>query len=118
MSPVRVTWARTVAPLAKSRSTAFALAVFMFDLYFSIAGSIDINNQFAELAARGASGHEYLGVGSDILAMGVIFISVVGFVLSVISGVFAQYKSIRILSVTLCPLFFLPIFISAFILTL
>ena len=29
MSPVRVTWARTVAQLAKSRSTAFALAVFM-----------------------------------------------------------------------------------------
>ena len=29
MSPVRVTWARTVAQLAKSRSTAFALAAFM-----------------------------------------------------------------------------------------
>jgi ABC-2 type transport system permease protein len=29
VSPVRVTWARTVAQLAKSRSTAFALAVFM-----------------------------------------------------------------------------------------
>ena len=29
MSPIRVTWARTVAQLAKSRSTAFAFAVFM-----------------------------------------------------------------------------------------
>ena len=31
-----------------------ALAVFMLDLYFSIAGSIDINNQYAELASQEA----------------------------------------------------------------
>lgn len=94
------------------------LAVFALDIYFGIAGALDVNNQIAELAARGASGHEYLGVGTDILMFGVIFISIVGGAISLISWKIAQYKAIRITSAVMCPLFLLPIFISAVILRL
>ena len=48
MSPVRVTWARTVAQLAKSRSTAFALAVFMA----AAAALLAFNLEAAEGSAR------------------------------------------------------------------
>ena len=95
-----------------------AIAVFTFDVYFSIAGAIDVNNQLAELAARGASGHELLGVGLDILVLGVILISIVGFILAIISWKIAEYRAVRIISGVICPLFLLPIFISALILTL
>ena len=88
-----------------------AIAVFMFELYFSIAGAIDVNKQFAELAASEASGHELLGVGLDILVFGAVFISIIGFVIAVISWKIAQYRAIRIASGVLCPLFLVPIFI-------
>ncbi len=94
------------------------IAVFIFELYFSIAGAIDVNNEIAELVARGASGHEYLGVGADVLVLGVIFLSVVGFVISLISWKIAQNQVIRIVSSVLCPLFLLPIFICTLVLTL
>ena len=94
------------------------IATFIFELYFSIAGAIDVNKQFAELAARGASGHELLGVGLDILFFGVVFIAIVGFVISLISWKIAQYRVVKIVSGVLCPLFLLPIFISALILTI
>ena len=41
MSPIRVTWARTVAQLAKSRSTAFATAVFMAAANALLAFNLD-----------------------------------------------------------------------------
>ena len=94
-----------------------AVAVFIFELYFSIAGAVNVNNRLAELAARGASGHEYLGVGLDILVFGVILISIVGLVLAIISWKIAQYRAVRIVSGVLCPMFLLPIFVSAVILT-
>ena len=84
------------------------IALFVYELYFSIVGSIDVNNQFAELAAREASGHEYLGVGVDILCFGLIFISFVGFILSLISRKIAQNRFVRISSAAMCLLFFLP----------
>lgn len=92
------------------------IAVFIFDLYGAIVGAIDVNNAFAELEARGASGHEYLGVGLDVLVMGVIFLSIVGFVISLISRKIAQNRVIRMVSSMLCPLFLLPIFVCAVIL--
>ena len=92
------------------------IATFVYELYFSIVGSIDINNQLAELAARGASGHELLGVGLDILALGIIFASIIGAIFAIISLVMAQYRAVRIISGVMCPLFLIPIFISAFIL--
>ena len=94
------------------------IAVFIFELYFSIVGAIDINNQLAELAAREASGHELLGVGVDILVFGVVFLSVVGLVVSLVSCKIAQSRVVRIVSAVTCPLFLLPIFVSALILTL
>ena len=95
-----------------------AIVVFIFELYFGIAGAIDVNNQFADLAARGAGGHEILGVGLDILVFGIVFISIVGLGLAIISCKTAQYRAVRIVSGVLCPLFLLPIFICALILTL
>lgn len=50
-----------------------AIAVFVVELYFSIVGAIDVNKPFAELAERGASVHEILGVGLDILVFGVVY---------------------------------------------
>ena len=61
------------------------IAVFIFEFYFGIAGAIDVNNAFAELEAREASGHEYLGVELDVLVIGVCFLSIVGFVISLVS---------------------------------
>lgn len=95
-----------------------AVAMLIFELYFSIAGAIDVNKQLAELAARQASGHELLGVGLDILVLGVISISIVGFVIAIISWKIAQYRVVKIVSGVLCPLFLVPIFISALILTI
>ncbi len=95
-----------------------AIAVLIFELYFGIEGAIDVNNQFAELAARGASGHEYLGVGLDILVLGIIFLSIVGFIFAIISWKIAQYRVVRIISGVLCPLFLLPVFIVAIVLKL
>ena len=94
------------------------IAVFIFELYFSIAGAIDINNRFAELAAREASGHELLGVGVEILVFGVVLFSVVGLVISLVSCKIAQSRVVRIVSAVTSPLFLLPIFVSALILTL
>ena len=95
-----------------------AVAVFIFELYFSIAGTIEVSNQLAELAAREASGHELLGVGIDILVFGVILISAVGLVVSLISWKIAQYRAIRIVSGAMCFLFLLPIFAIAFVMAL
>ena len=50
------------------------IAVFIFELYFWIAGAIEVNNAFAELEARGAGGHEYFGVGLDLLVFGIGFL--------------------------------------------
>lgn len=92
------------------------IAVFIFALYLSIAGAIDVNNQFAELAARGASGHELLGVGLDILVLGVVILSVVGFVISLVSWKIAQSRVVKIVSAVTCPLFLLPVLVCAIIL--
>ena len=94
------------------------IAVFLFELYFSIAGAIDVNNKFAELAARGAGGHEILGVGLDILVFGIILFSILGFIFAIISWKIAQYRAVKIISGVMCLLFLLPIFMTALILTL
>ena len=94
------------------------IVVFIFELYFGIAGAIDVNNAFAELEDREASGHEYLGVGLDVLVIGVCFLSIVGFVISLVSCKIAQGRVVRIVSAVVCPLFLLPILVSALILTL
>lgn len=95
-----------------------ANTIFVYDMYFGIAGAIEVNHQFAELTARGASGHEFFGVGLDFLVIGVIFISIVGGIISLISWKIAQYKFIRITSVVMYLLFLLPCIIVAVILML
>ncbi len=94
------------------------IGVFIFDLYFSITCAADVNKQFADLASGGAGGHELLGTGLDVLVFGVGFLSVAGLILSWVSWSVAQYRAIRIASGILCPIFFIPIFISACVLTL
>ena len=95
-----------------------AIAVFVFDMYFSIAGAIDVNRHLDQLAASGASGPELLGVGLDVLVILTVFVSVVGFVLSVISWKISQHRAVRIASGVLCALFLLPILQCALILSL
>ena len=94
-----------------------ALAIFALDIYVSIAGAVDVRNHFDELVASGASGHEFLGVGIDILAFGVGLISIIGGVISRVSRKIAQHQAVRIASAVMCPLFLLPIFLGFLILT-
>ena len=95
-----------------------AIATFLLDLFGTIAGAIDVKNQLAELAARGAGGHELLGVGLDVLVFATVLISIAGFIAALVSWRIAQYRTIRIMSCVLCPLFLLPIFTCAMILAL
>lgn len=83
--------------------------IFVFDIYFTVVGSIDVKNELDRLAATGAGGVDYWGVGLDVLIMGIILISVVGLILSVVSSMIAQSRVIRMLSFTLCVLFVLMI---------
>ena len=94
------------------------IALFIFELCFAVAGAVDTNNQLDELAARGAGGHELLGVGLDIIVLCVVFFSIIGGVISLVSWKVAQYQVIRIASAVMCPLFLVPIFTAALILTL
>ena len=94
------------------------IAVFIFEIYVGISGSIAVKRQYDELEARNASGHEYLGVGLDFLVFALIFLSVVGGVVSLLSCKFAQYKVIKIVSAVTCALFWFPIFMVGAIMTL
>ena len=94
---------------------ALMVAIFIFELYFGINGAIAVSNQYAELAEREASGHEYLGTGLDILVLGVLFISAVGSLVAMISRKIAQFRWMKTASFITCMVFLLPIF-SAFVL--
>ncbi|MBE6578393.1 MAG: hypothetical protein E7651_01135 [Ruminococcaceae bacterium] len=96
---------------------ALMIAVFIFELYFSIAGAIDVNAQLAELEASGESGHALLGVGTDILVFGVVLLSALGLIISLVSCKMAQRRVVKIVSAGTCPLFLLPILVSVLILT-
>ncbi len=91
------------------------ILVFILDLYVGIFDAIDVNNKIDEIFARGGGGHELLGVGADVVVFGVILISLVGYVISIISCVLAQYRVIRAVSVLMCLLFPLPFLICIFI---
>ena len=87
------------------------IAVFVWETCSGIIGAIDVKNEYAALAERGAGGHEYLGVGVDILVIGMLFLSAVGFVISLISWKIAQYRVLRITSALVCCSSWVPIFI-------
>ncbi len=101
--------------------TLFILAVLVFvlDVYGAVAGVIDVQKQYAELEARGASGHEYLGVGAEVIVIGVLLCSIVGLIISAISSKIAQNRIIKTVSLALvilfslliCGIFMLPMLI-------
>lgn len=84
--------------------------IFVFDMYITIAGTIDVKNKIEMLVEMGRGGMEYMAVGADILLVGVVLISVVGSILAIVCWKTAQNRVIRIISVTLYLLFVLPIF--------
>jgi uncharacterized membrane protein len=94
------------------------LVIFAADMYFGIAGSIDVKLQFADLAAKGASGHELWGVGLDVLVFSVVLLSIIGSATALISRKLAHCKVIKAASAIICPLFLLPGVISVIILSL
>lgn len=83
------------------------ISTLAFDVYFAVAGSIDVKNELDRLAATGTGGIDLWGVGIDILIMGIILISAIGLILSVVSAIRAQSRIIRITSYTLFLLFIL-----------
>lgn len=105
--------------MKKLFSTVFftlTVAVFVFTCSFGIAGAVDVKQQLAALAAREASGHELLGVGLDILVLGTAFFTALGVAMAVISWRIAQHRVVRTVSALLCPLYLVPILVSACIL--
>lgn len=84
--------------------------IFLFDIYFTIVGAIDVKNEMDRLATSGASGVDYLGLGIEILVMGFVLISVVGLILSIVSSKIAQNRVIRMISFALFLLFMLMIY--------
>ncbi len=93
------------------------IALFLYELYFSIAAAIDVRANYAAFLESGDSGHRLLGVGWDVLIIFDILFSVAGLVLSGISFLMAQNRVVRISSAIGCPLFFLPILVSVIIVT-
>ena len=87
--------------------------VFIFDIYVTVTGTIDVKNQMDRLAATGASGVDYWGVGADILIMFIILITVVGLILAIVSSKFAQSRVIEILSIIIF-LLFIPVTLLCF----
>ena len=87
--------------------------VFIFDIYVTVTGTIDVKNQMDRLAAKGASGVDYWGVGADILIMFIILITVVGLILAIVSSKFAQSRVIEILSIIIF-LLFIPVTLLCF----
>ena len=84
--------------------------IFLFDVYFTVYGAIDVNEQYKQLAEAGRGGMELMAVGDDIYVMGVVLLSIVGAVVSVISAKIAQNRAIKILSyVTYCLFWLLPL---------
>lgn len=89
------------------------ILVLMFDIYFAISGSIDVQKNLDKLAENpGASGVDYFGVGADILALGVIVISIIGLTFAVISCIISQNRVRSIISYVATACFSLPILLS------
>lgn len=80
--------------------------VFVYDIHFAIVGAIDVKSELDRLASTpGASGVDYWGVGWDILILGIIGISILGFLFSLISWRISKNRIMRIISFVLLVLF-------------
>ena len=87
------------------------IAIFLFDIYFTVAGAIDVKLHFEEIVAEGGSGVDFWGVGVEILAMGIVLLTFVGLIFAAFSVKFAQKRVIKIISVAISFLFlFVPFF--------
>ena len=87
------------------------IAIFLFDIYFAVAGAIDVKLHFEEIVAEGGSGVDFWGVGVEILAMGIVLLTFVGLVFAAFSVKVAQKRVIKIISVAISFLFlFVPFF--------
>ena len=62
------------------------IMIFLFDIYFMIDCGMEVKQNLAELKARGGGGMEYMAAGEGILALGVVFISFVGLIFSILSS--------------------------------
>ena len=85
--------------------------IFIFDIYFTVEGTIEVRDQFDRLEARGEGGIEYLGVGVDVLVMWVILITAVGLAFAFASSKLAQKRAVEIVSIALFLLFIPAVFL-------
>ena len=93
------------------------VAIFVFNTYFGIVGATKVKDQIAELEARGASGHEYLGVGEDALVLFLGLFSIIGGAFALLSALIARHRLVKAASWILCPSFMLPILASGLVFT-
>jgi hypothetical protein len=91
------------------------IAILVFHTYFGIVGATKVKARLVELEARGASGHEYLGVGADVVVLSLGLFSIIGVAFSLLSALIARCRAIRIASWILCPSFILPILVSGLV---
>lgn len=83
-----------------------AIAIFLFDIYFAVAGTTEVDLQFDKIEEMGGSGVDFLGVGVEILVMGIALLTFEGLIFSVLSAILAQKRVIKIISLVLILLFF------------
>ena len=92
-----------------------AIVFFLFDVYFAVAGMIEVDLQFDKIKEMGGSGVDLLGVGIEILAIGIVLLTFLGLVFSAFSVKFAQNRVMKIISLVLVLLFiFVPSFTYVF----
>ena len=87
------------------------VAIFLFDIYFAITGTIEVDLQLDRIKEMGGSGVDFLGVGVEILAMGIALLTFVGLIFSILSAMLAQKRVIKIISFVLI---FLCVFVPFF----
>ena len=91
------------------------VAIFLFDIYFAITGTIEVDLQLDRIKEMGGSGVDFLGGGVEILAMGIALLTFVGLIFSALSVKFAQNRVMKIISLVLVLLFiFVPSFSYVF----
>ncbi len=90
--------------------------ILALDICAAIDGAIDVRDQLDALAERSAGGHELLGVGLDVLIIGILLISLVGLIISIISAKIGHCCFIKTISyaimiafgLILCSCFCIP----------
>lgn len=66
------------------------IVTFMFGIYVAVFGATDVISKWEELEATGNGGMEYMAVGTDMLAVGVVLIPVIGAITAIISAKIAR----------------------------